>query len=193
MNGFRGVLLTALLAAFFALSVCSDTIYAEDLPVTREEALGWAHSQMGQYIDVDGAYGAQCVDLIYAYYDYLGIGRRGGNGADYQNDDKLPEEWIRLYAQDGAVPQPGDVVVWGGYAPGVYTADGHVGLVDAVDQAGNFSVLEQNYGADRSVTLNTHKAGEFTCILRPNWDLMQSLKNDISELVKCAFARYDDM
>ena len=60
----------------------------------RHEALNWACAQKGKYIDADGAYGAQCVDLIYAYYEYLGVGRRGGNGADYQYDDKLPAGWV---------------------------------------------------------------------------------------------------
>ena len=162
------------------------------LPYTQEEGLDWARAQLGKYIDVDGAYGAQCVDLIYAYYEFLGVGRRGGNGTDYQNDDKLPEGWARLYASDGEIPQPADVVVWGSYGPGVHTACGHVGIVDSVNDDGSFNVLEQNYGADRSVTLNEHKAGEFTCLLRPKWNIEEALENSVSELVKNAVARYYD-
>ena len=200
MNGLRRVLLIAVAAVFFmsfsitaaAADGASESVTVGQLALSREEGLDWARAQIGQYIDIDGAYGAQCVDLIYAYYEFLGVGRRGGNGTDYQNDDKLPEGWVRLYASDGAVPQPGDVVVWGSYAPGVHTACGHVGIVDSVNQDGTFNVLEQNYGADRSVTLNEHKAGEFTCLLRPNWNIEEALKNSLSELVKNAAARYYD-
>jgi hypothetical protein len=65
---------------------------------SSEDGLAWARAQLGKYIDVDGAYGAQCVDLIYAYYEYLGVGRRGGNGrggivrADRNNRDRLAFE-----------------------------------------------------------------------------------------------------
>ena len=30
-------------------------------------------SQVGNSIDADGAYGVQCVDLIRAYYNFLGV------------------------------------------------------------------------------------------------------------------------
>ena len=174
------------------VDMTTESTLAGQFAFTREEGLAWARAQLGQYIDVDGAYGAQCVDLIYAYYEYLGVGRRGGNGTDYQNDDKLPEDWTRLYASDGEIPQPADVVVWASYAPGVHTACGHVGIVDSVNDDGSFNVLEQNYGADRSVTLNEHKAGEFTCLLRPNWNIEKALENGLAELVKNAAARYYD-
>lgn len=34
---------------------------------TAEEAINWVKSKLGQGLDMDGAYGAQCVDLILAY------------------------------------------------------------------------------------------------------------------------------
>ena len=148
---------------------------------TIQEALKWAHGQKGKYIDMDGAYGAQCVDLIYAYYERLGVGRRGGNGADYQYDEKLPKGWERLYAEDGAVPMPGDVVVWAGGAYGISSSCGHVGIIRSVSKKGNFRVFEQNYGADRSVTVNPHKAGEFTCLLRPNWSLADAVSQALAQ------------
>ena len=37
-------------------------------------------SQVGNSIDADGAYGAQCVDLIRAYYNFLGVAQVRGNG-----------------------------------------------------------------------------------------------------------------
>lgn len=38
---------------------------------TSDEAINWVKSQVGNSIDADGAYGAQCVDLIRAYYNFL--------------------------------------------------------------------------------------------------------------------------
>ena len=40
---------------------------------TSDEAINWVKSQVGNSIDADGAYGAQCVDLIRAYYNFLGV------------------------------------------------------------------------------------------------------------------------
>ena len=37
---------------------------------TSDEAINWVKSQVGNSIDADGAYGAQCVDLIRAYYNF---------------------------------------------------------------------------------------------------------------------------
>ena len=38
---------------------------------SADDAITWVQSQVGKAIDYDGVYGAQCVDLIKAYYNYL--------------------------------------------------------------------------------------------------------------------------
>ena len=53
---------------------------------TSDEAINWVKSQVGNSIDADGAYGAQCVDLIRAYYNFLGVAQVRGNGCDYATD-----------------------------------------------------------------------------------------------------------
>lgn len=35
---------------------------------TADEAINWVKSKVGQALDYDGYYGAQCVDLIMYYY-----------------------------------------------------------------------------------------------------------------------------
>ena len=67
---------------------------------SQAEALQWVKSQVGKSIDADGACGAQCVDLILAYYDFLGVPRASGNGADYTYN-ALPDGLQRL---KGATP-----------------------------------------------------------------------------------------
>ena len=45
---------------------------------SADEAIAWVQSQVGRSIDYDKVYGAQCVDLIKAYYNYLGAARLMG-------------------------------------------------------------------------------------------------------------------
>lgn len=99
--------------------------------VTQNEALAWVKAQVGKSIDADNVYGAQCIDLILAYYDFLGVPRSLGNGADYVSN-KLPAGWSRI---KGAVPQAGDILVYTG-GPGGY---GHVGIFEST-----YSTYHQN-------------------------------------------------
>ena len=55
----------------------------------------WARSQIGQSIDFDKQNGPQCVDLIMAYYDFLGEKRGIGNAVDYVRNS-IPEGWERI-------------------------------------------------------------------------------------------------
>lgn len=91
---------------------------AEATSRTAADVLSWCESQVGRALDWDGAYGAQCVDLIYALYNYLGVSPVGGNAVDY-TWNTLPAGWQRL---QGAAPQPGDILVYNN-AP-----YGHVGI-----------------------------------------------------------------
>jgi hypothetical protein len=90
---------------------------------TRDEALDWVRSMVGTGIDYDGAYGNQCVDLIKAYYNFLGVEPVRGNGSDYVNNT-LPSGWQRI---QGAAPQPGDILVYTGGEGGY----GHVAIYEA--------------------------------------------------------------
>ena len=100
---------------------------------TQQEAVNWAISQIGQKLDYDGVYGAQCVDLIKYYYAYLGVSPVTGNGADYAYNS-LPAGWTRIQNYSGFIPQPGDIAVWtGGY--------GHVSIVTSSDSVGFNSII----------------------------------------------------
>lgn len=74
---------------------------------TQSEAVAWAQSQLGKALDYDGKYGAQCVDLICYYYQYLGTTSPGGNAEEYRRNN-LPSGWTRVYENY----QPGDIAVW---------------------------------------------------------------------------------
>ena len=53
----------------------------------RDDAVKWAYEQEGKFLDYDGAYGAQCVDLIKYYYAYFNKASYAkGNGCNYVNN-----------------------------------------------------------------------------------------------------------
>ena len=112
---------------------------------TRDQAVSWANSQVGKALDYDGAYGAQCVDLVYYYYTYLGQAAPGGNANQFGNGGRYtPSGWY--YASS---PQPGDIAVWTG---GQY---GHVGIVVQVSGS-RMLIVEQNYAGKMYGTSNWH-------------------------------------
>lgn len=104
---------------------------------TQSAAVNWIISQKGKTIDADAAYGAQCVDLIKVYFDYLGVARISGNAKDYASKTP-PSGWQRI---QGASIQPGDVVIWTG------GASGHVAL--AISDS---KIVEQNFNGQQYCT-----------------------------------------
>ena len=59
--------------------------------MSADEAIDWVKGQCGQTI-----YGGECVGLIQAYYDHLGLNRDGvyGNACDYATN-KVPDGCTR--------------------------------------------------------------------------------------------------
>ena len=110
------------------------------------EAMAWVQSQVGNSIDYDGAYGAQCVDFIKAYYNYLGVTPVRGNGRDYASN-ALPAGWTRI---QGAQPQKGDILVYLGSSSNPY---GHVAIYES-----DYVTYHQNYGGKQYVTKITNRA-----------------------------------
>lgn len=107
--------------------------------ITREQAVAWINNQKGRFIDKDGAYGAQCVDFIIAYFDYLGVARIWGNAKDYAGKTP-PSGWQSI---KGAAIQGGDIVIW---TNGTY---GHVALAISDSQ-----IMEQNRSGQNSASSN---------------------------------------
>ena len=120
------MLITAVIIVPVATSAAEKDI--AETGASAAEAVQWVKNQSGKAIDVDGYHGAQCVDFIMAYYDYLVGYHVSGNGCDYQWNS-LPSGWSR-----NSTPEAGAVVVWGAgaymgksghYADSNY---GHVGV-----------------------------------------------------------------
>ena len=77
---------------------------------SADEAINWLWTVNGKSLDYDGAYGAQCVDLIAYYYANLGVTTPGGNANQYSSN-ALPAGWQRT---KGGTPQKGDILVYAG-------------------------------------------------------------------------------
>ena len=101
-------------------------LWSDGTSVTQSEAIAWAASKVGQSLDYDGAWGAQCVDFIMYYYKFLGESPFYGNGADYASaSNALRGGWTRIYQ---AQPQPGDILIYTGTSSNPY---GHVGIYES--------------------------------------------------------------
>lgn len=137
---------------------------------TVDQAIAWANSKVGQAIDYDGAYGAQCVDLILAYYNYLGVPTSSGNGKDYAWNT-LPANWTRV---QGGTPQRGDILVYSGSSDnGGY---GHVAIYES-----DYVHYDQNivgyYGVVRC-TWHYNYNGNYWGYIRPNWSSLAPIPAD---------------
>ena len=157
------LLTMALLVA--VLSVLGVGMNVSATSITQAQAVAWAESKVGSTLDYDGVYGGQCVDLIYYYYQYLGESPRGGNGSDYAWN-ALPSGWQRISYSAGAVPQPGDIVVWSYTA----SAEGHVAIAISGSSSG-FYAIDQNWNWLQYCTKNWHNYtyGTIACFIRPNF------------------------
>ena len=145
-----------------------ETVNAQ-VNMTAEEAIEWVKSKVGQSIDVDYVYGAQCVDLAKAYYTFLGFYPVKGNGSDY-TFNVLPPGYIRI---QGAQPQKGDLLVYTGGGKGY----GHVAIYES-----DYSHYHQNYGGNQYVMHITHipydgmTTVDYWGVIRPDFKNGTSIK-----------------
>lgn len=143
---------------------------------TQQEMVQWAKNNINKWIDVDGAYGAQCVDLIMAYArDFGGMVTRG-NAIDYMKNT-IPKYWTR-YKKGQTQIQPGDVAIWSWGAWDIY---GHVGIVTAVNGRSITSVEQNVDGAAVGVggyaRVRTRNDDCLVGFIRPNYTITQDTNN----------------
>jgi hypothetical protein len=111
----------------------------------------------GRYLDFDGKYGAQCVDLVDFYVrDVLGDPIVWANAIDWYG--KLPAyyQWIpNQWGNTSQFPAPGDVIVWHqdtSVGTGIY---GHIAV--CVTASGlSFTSFDQNWPAGSPCHLQKH-------------------------------------
>ena len=135
---------------------------------SQQTMVNWAKDNVYKWIDMDGMYGAQCVDLTMAYIKNFADFQMYGNAIDYLTNP-IPPGWKRYYKGDAEIA-PGDIAIWHW---GNWDKFGHVGIVIDVDDDIITSV-EQNVdgrpergGMARIISRDdTYLAG----FIRPSYD-----------------------
>lgn len=152
-----------------ALLSAAEVTFAQTNGMSAEDAVAWVRSLEGQGIDFDGSYGNQCVDLIKAYYNYLGETAPRGNAYDYAYN-ALPDGWERI---QGAEPQAGDILV---YTGGSY---GHVAICTGENES-----YHQNWGGAyvQCVNGSCYSTGSgYWGVIRPDFESAEAYSADESE------------
>lgn len=136
-------------------------------------------------VDVDGAYGGQCWDLVAEYsrsvigvppHDSFPYGLPTGDGCAagvFKNfPDPLPQYYDRIANNPNdpnQVPQRGDIIVWDYSSPGSGGA-GHIAIVLSADTNG-FTSLDQNWVPQITKQIN-HNYNYIQGWLRPKGEDM---------------------
>lgn len=115
----------------------------------------------GKYIDWDGVYGYQCVDLMRFYQrDVLGVVSQSipAAGTAKQIFNNFPaggnKHFIKILNSPTNSPQKGDIVFWGTYL----FVTGWAGHVGVCSEAGLYSLItfDQNYPTGSSCRFVKH-------------------------------------
>lgn len=136
---------------------------------SADEAIAWVQSQVGQSIDMDGDpwwQPYQCVDLIKAYYQFLGVSPVSGDGFDYTWND-LPTGWNRY---EGVQPQKGDILVYHKSEGNGY--HGHVAIYES-----DYVTYHQNFDGCNYVVRATYR---YNGINDPYWGVVRPNFNNIN-------------
>lgn len=108
----------------------------------------WKKKAIGRHIDVDHAYGAQCVDVALDYAQYCFPGHSWRELLGYGNAKDLfkasnPKYWSKVVNNPNnakQVPPQGSVIIYNAFRGNPY---GHIAVVDSSNARG-VNVIEQN-------------------------------------------------
>ncbi|MBQ3545904.1 MAG: Ig-like domain-containing protein [Lachnospiraceae bacterium] len=134
--------------------------------MTRTQAVNWATSRIGQSIDVDGFYGAQCKDFVNAFtQENFGVTFAGN--ANVLITCALPAGWTRIKNTPDFIPQPGDIAIWD------YSSYGHTGIIISAN-INTFVSIDQNWynangttGSPAARVEHNYTSYNFWGVLRP--------------------------
>lgn len=104
----------------------------------------------GQYVDFDGYYGPQCVDLAQFWSKNLGGPQFTGDAADIYGQGS--PFYTSIPNTPDAVPVPGDIVIWGGALNG---GPGHI-AVFVSGNSSSFSSFDQNWPLNSPCHIQYH-------------------------------------
>jgi surface antigen len=115
----------------------------------------WLQLRIGTSIDIDGAYGAQCVDAINDYLAEInGAPRVHGNAIDIPRQSIHGFTWRGNTAENA--PRPGSIVVWNADDPILHIGPyGHVAVAVLADRWGLITA-DQNWAGAPRLALYAH-------------------------------------
>ena len=156
------LVITSILAAFCPCIIANA--------ITSQDGANWAIARIGQSIDTDGWYGAQCKDFVNAYCQENWGFTPPGNAIDLK-DYNYPAGWQKIKNTPDFVPMAGDIAVW---AYGSYSTYGHCGIIISAN-VNNFVSVDQNwYGANGTTGSPAaqvpHNYSGFWGVIRPTFD-----------------------
>lgn len=117
---------------------------------------------IGRYIDYDGRYGAQCVDLMRAYSKevhnmspYIAIPTLGNAKDIYTR--YFAGGYKKIPNTPTGVPKQGDIIFFktSYWFPYLYGFAGHVAIVESAN-VNSMTVFEQNYPTGHACKLSKH-------------------------------------
>lgn len=123
----------------------------------------------GKATDYDGAYGAQCVDLIKAYLNKVfGIKPGSWGNAKYywinfSKHSELTKNFTKIKNTASFVPQAGDIMVWNGNVGG---GCGHVAICTGEGNTSEFYSYDQNWNG-KAMHKVKHDYDDVYGVLRP--------------------------
>ena len=146
-----------------AMSLC---MVPSAFAVSQRTCEDWMNARIGQALDYDGAYGAQCVDVFNFYLrDVWGISNPIGMypvGYAYQIFNyNAPAGWEKISGSGNY--RVGDVVIWN---PPRGKKAGHVGIVYSVD-GGTVRIFQQNYSGKYCSVNVIHSTNLIRGVFRP--------------------------
>jgi len=115
----------------------------------------WKAASIGKPIDVDHAYGDQCVDVVNDYANHLfpGVSWAQSLGSGHNADGVFAAANPQYFDKVSSGPQPGDIICIG---PNQYSSVGHVAVVESVAANGQLTVIQQNGANPTGVTYEGH-------------------------------------
>jgi len=123
------------------------------------------NTKIGQCIDMDNAYGCQCVDLAkYVCITYWGQ-NIVGNANQLDELNRWPSGTIKINYYSGFIPQQGDFYIWNNYG-----TNGHIGYITSATST-TYTSLDENFvnassnGSPLAV-VNHSNYNNVTCVMR---------------------------
>lgn len=153
----------------------SEQALTYDAPKEDEEKGGlmtydeFVRAYKGKATDYDGAYGAQCVDLIKAYLNKVfGIKPGSWGNAKYywlnfSKHSELTKNFTKIKNTASFVPQAGDIMVWNGNVGG---GCGHVAICTGEGNTSEFYSYDQNWNGKEMHKVK-HDYDDVYGVLRP--------------------------